>query len=262
MSDTPQQSTSESSDHTEAMLQVLLETTRKSQTMGGRTQNDIVQRLVQRDKRAIEESQITSAIEFLEKFILISGNPVFAFNALDSLSRSSHESTENILDEWKNTVEMLSAYGITNENIILQPDLSRHWDYYTGLVFGIKLNDHLVAAGGRYDELARLLGSQNNVPAVGFAYYINELQNSFPEFERDTPIVITVYAKNELFADAVKVAQHLRKKNISVITTQSKPASLSNTVIVEQYGRLRFHEKSGTMDNLERFIADVVGELA
>ncbi len=53
----------------------------------------------------------------------------------------------------------------------------RRLDYYTGLVFEIYRSgeDKPVVGGGRYDHLMTLLGSQNEIPAVGFAIWVDRL---------------------------------------------------------------------------------------
>lgn len=53
----------------------------------------------------------------------------------------------------------------------------RRLDYYTGLVFEIYggAGEKPLIGGGRYDQLLTLLGSQTEIPAVGFAVWVDRL---------------------------------------------------------------------------------------
>jgi histidyl-tRNA synthetase len=80
------------------------------------------------------------------------------------------------LTHWNEVLELLAAYDVPQERIIIQPDLARTWDYYTGLVFELRTDNGIhLGGGGRYDELAKLIGGMRDIPAVGFAYYLDEL---------------------------------------------------------------------------------------
>jgi histidyl-tRNA synthetase len=52
----------------------------------------------------------------------------------------------------------------------------RGFEYYTGIVFQFYSSERKVGGGGRYDELIPLIGG-GDVPASGFALYIDELMN-------------------------------------------------------------------------------------
>lgn len=56
-------------------------------------------------------------------------------------------------------------------------DFARPLDYYTGFVFELFANgaSRPVAAGGRYDRLMEILGSDDSVPAVGFSLWLDRM---------------------------------------------------------------------------------------
>lgn len=70
------------------------------------------------------------------------------------------------------TVEALVARGVTNA--VLDPTLTRGFDYYTGIVFEIfdtnPTNPRALFGGGRFDKLVALFSGKeaDSVPAIGF----------------------------------------------------------------------------------------------
>ena len=60
--------------------------------------------------------------------------------------------------------------------------LIKDLDYYTGFFFNVIIPgyEHVVASGGRYDQLLATFGCKT--PAVGFAIYLNRLQESLDKY--------------------------------------------------------------------------------
>ena len=167
---------SASNSETEKMLDVLLDSTRYGTTMGGRSRRDIAERLLHKQERSLERENIDAAILFLQKWCQIESDPDVAFPQISDLIAEDDIYGLQLLADWELTVELLEAYNVHPERIIIQPDLARNWEYYTGIVFGIRTTDRTyIAAGGRYDELTRLLGGSRAVPAVGMAYYVDRI---------------------------------------------------------------------------------------
>lgn len=156
---------------TEQMLGVLLGNGSRGTILGGRTRDEIVQRLFNKQQRAANRDQILAAIDFLEAWAAIQGTPEIAFEQIEAFIQD--DTARNVLKAWRDVIELLGVYGVTN--ILIKPDLERTWDYYTGIVFEFLVNGKVVGAGGRYDELTQLLGGQENTPAVGFTYYVDAL---------------------------------------------------------------------------------------
>jgi histidyl-tRNA synthetase len=144
-------------------------------TMGGRSPQEIMRRLQEKRQRLDKQDQMLAAANFLYKWRMISGEPSVAFETLESLI--TDDVGQKMLNDWKTLVNQLHENGIPAQQIILQPDLARSWEYYTGLVFELRLGDNpvIVCGGGRYDELTRIIGGKRDVPAVGFAYYVDPL---------------------------------------------------------------------------------------
>ena len=66
--------------------------------------------------------------------------------------------------------------------IHLVPTHIRGLEYYTGIIFDINYKSesesiHL-GGGGRYDELVQIFGGKKRVPALGFAYSLENIQKA------------------------------------------------------------------------------------
>lgn len=64
----------------------------------------------------------------------------------------------------------LAARADATENALFTAAFGRPLDYYTGIVFELRLagEGRPIAGGGRYDGLMQLLGSEEEIPAIGF----------------------------------------------------------------------------------------------
>lgn len=163
--------------HTQQMLDILLDTTQRGQTMGGRTRHDIAQRLLNKQQRLSERERITAALDFLHQWAQIEGTISDVMTQVRDLTPN----VSHVLDNWMRLFGLIEVYGIDLDRVRIKPDLVRNWDYYTGAVFEIRTQDGLLlAGGGRYDELARLVGSEIDVPAVGFAVYMDNVLGLSP----------------------------------------------------------------------------------
>ena len=106
---------------------------------------------------------------------------------------------------------------------VVDPDIVRGLDYYTGTVFEVISNrigaQGAVCAGGRYNGLIEELGGQS-LPAVGFGMGMERLLAvmevngvSFPEPE---PVTICLAAQGEAArVKAFALAQQLRERGVS-----------------------------------------------
>lgn len=239
------------SEQTQYMLDVLLDSTRYGTTMGGRSRHDIAQRLLQKRERTLEQSQIIGALDFLEKWGQIRGSVEDVLSEVKRFIGDDDEIGQNLLEKWQKSLALLDVYDIPQENIILQPDVTKNWDYYTGMVFGIRSNDSYIASGGRYDGLTKLLGSDENVPAVGFAYYTEPLLDILPKIDdKFKPITLSKVNMSEL--EALTWANALRSTGISVLIVDNSDADIrSNSEM------LIFDNQSYSQDTLETLIQKI-----
>jgi len=141
--------------------------------LGQRTQDDIVQRLLLKAKRAGQRDQIRQTVAFLKAWNDISLTPEEASARLLDYAGSR---SKPVVDRFLHIIDLLAAKGADHRYILIRPALSRNWDYYTGAIFECRLPDgRLVAGGGRYDDFASQLGARQPVPAVGVGIFLGPL---------------------------------------------------------------------------------------
>lgn len=229
---------------TQRMLDVLLDATQRGVTMGGRTRHDIVRRLLEKRQRATERDQVAAALDFLEAWSAIAAPPDQAFAQIERMIVPEDVEAPAVLAQWRAVITLLDAYGIPPSRIQIQPALARSWDYYTGIIFELwSVGSHdgdgcHVGGGGRYDELARLIGGERDIPAVGFAYYVDQLLAALPHAKPPTLATITIAAAAENDPAAIRWAQALRQRGHAV-TLLDAPNSDSSTFVVQPDGTLR-----------------------
>ena len=84
-------------------------------------------------------------------------------------------------------LDALRDAALDPASLTFRAALGRSLDYYTGLVFEITARDGAVlAAGGRYDDLLRLLKAPDPEPAVGFALWLDRLGITLDGTPRET----------------------------------------------------------------------------
>jgi histidyl-tRNA synthetase len=167
---------------TQHMLDVMLDSTQYGTTMGGRTREEIAARVLQKHRRSLERGQIADALKFLSEWVNTSESAESAFKQVAGFIDLDDRTGWRLYDDWRHTIELLLKAGTLSKQVIIQPNLARNWEYYTGIVFGIRAGSgEYVAGGGRYDELVSLLGGKQPAPAVGLAYYVDRLLKEIPE---------------------------------------------------------------------------------
>jgi histidyl-tRNA synthetase len=109
---------------------------------------------------------------------------------IDKIYKVGRENTpKNLLDfidKTKPTQRLLKTFEILKskysleegKDYVFDPTLARGLDYYTGIVFEMKLNgkpeELTIGAGGRYDNLIGMFAGRN-IPAVGFSFGIDRI---------------------------------------------------------------------------------------
>jgi histidyl-tRNA synthetase len=225
---------------TQQMLDVLLDATQHGATMGGRSRHDIVRRLLQKRQRATERTQVVAALDFLEAWSAISASPETAFGLIESMITPEDSEARRVLNEWRSVITLLDAYDIPASHIQIQPALARNWDYYTGIVFELWSDGgQHIGGGGRYDELTHLVGGQRDVPAVGFAYYIDQLLAALPETGTAAQTSITITASRGNFQNGILWAQRLRARGQAVVLLEAEMLTGEDAFSVQEDGSLR-----------------------
>jgi ATP phosphoribosyltransferase regulatory subunit len=207
-----------STTDSEQIFRAILETSERGRAMGGRTHQDIARRLVERQRRAAQREQLCATLDLIVKLAHMRAAPSDAVRALTQLGNSSAWS--NTLESWQRLVTLLNAYGIDEQDITIEPILARDWEYYSGMMFELyAANGTHIAGGGRYDEFARLIGADVDIPAVGFTYYLDALLlNATPQVTNRNLWGLQSSAGD---VDAIRWAQALRQRGIATVLQSS-----------------------------------------
>lgn len=179
----------------------------------------IVDKLEKKGEKAVVEELKEKGFPKAEKFLDIlkkEGNPE---EILDEVSErvKKEEVISNLLGFFKTA----KSFGIY-DYLTLDLSLARGLDYYTGIVYEIKIKGMekygSVAGGGRYDNLIGLYGSEDQ-PAVGLSIGVERIleimkdKKMFPELNKVKAFVIPVGKKAKEYS--FKLIEKLREHGIS-----------------------------------------------
>jgi histidyl-tRNA synthetase len=212
-----------SDEDVRSMVQRLLVTTGTAGP-GRRDVTDIAERLRRKLDPHSHLESVERALGFIAELGTILGTPVSTLQAgREFLGR--YALGDEPLRELEAIVDLLAAFGADLGRVRLDLGLSRGLQYYTGTVFEI---DHAglgaesqLCGGGRYDELIRVLGGRQPVPALGFAYGVEriklalEAEGRTPETEPDAAAFVVAAAPAQS-GYAARVAQALRTAGLGV----------------------------------------------
>ncbi len=144
---------------------------------------------------------------------------------------------------FKEVLEYLSQMDITYR---INKNLVRGLSYYTHTVFeiieegaGEDGTPLTIAAGGRYDYLARSLGSKKDVPAMGMSIGVDRVVQS-PWYKKLSPRILKkpkiyfIQLGFEAKLKSLNVIEILRKAHIPIAQTLSKDSLGSQLAIAEK----------------------------
>ncbi len=96
---------------------------------------------------------------------------------------------------------------VKDDNVYFEPTLSRGLDYYTSIIFELRIEKYgnlSVGGGGRYDNLINQFVGKN-IPAVGFSFGIDRLieameqQNLFKNIPSTNQVLVTVFSPEYIY---------------------------------------------------------------
>jgi histidyl-tRNA synthetase len=146
---------------------------------------------------------------------LIHGEPSQVLPELRSLAQR-HGLHDQPIAQIERILELLNAYGHAVNAVELNPGMGRGLHYYTGMLFEIYApgrSGAQLAGGGRYDDLAQLLGSRLPLPACGFSYGLERVVDACPVLpEVDRVEAVVMAAEPEAVTQAIWFAENLRQE--------------------------------------------------
>ena len=130
-------------------------------------------------RRTDEIEDINRAVDALQAWVSLSGAASVVLPQIYQFAEDE-PAFAKIAAELRTTLDLLEAFGVASDSVVLQPDLNRIWDYYSGIVFELRTPDgQSLGGGGRYDGLLRLLGNPVDAPAVGFQVNVDAIIKRF-----------------------------------------------------------------------------------
>jgi histidyl-tRNA synthetase len=139
---------------------------------GSRDPEDIVRGLFSKRRRRHDAALLREAAGFVSKLTQLVGPPDIVMQPLRDLV-AANGLDQTPLDELEQVIELLSATGFDRSRVWLDLGMGRGLHYYTGMLFEIysgSPDGAQLCGGGRYDDLAQVLGARQPVAACGYSY--------------------------------------------------------------------------------------------
>lgn len=150
----------------------------------GRNAHDITERYLEiygPQDIGLTESDKARLMKILVDYLRLNGPALEMPARLTDFERRHDITFGANLEQFADRLSEFSAKADTSipTDFTFASDFARPLDYYTGFVFELFVNgaSRPVAAGGRYDRLMEILGSEDPVPAVGFSLWLDRMPN-------------------------------------------------------------------------------------
>ena len=185
--------------------------------LGQRSPTEVAERLLNRIQGVKDLSKMKQALDIASELASIEGDPEASLSEVGELLRL-HNIRSKSLDRLGEVVDLIIGEDLGDTSVGMDFGMARGIAYYTGTVFELLDAETGVffGGGGRYDELARNMGSNRDLPALGFAYGMEQLLSSAPnqcKILANSPGqlgALVVPATTEAFKLARTVAAELR----------------------------------------------------
>ena len=148
-----------------------------AQRLGQRSPEQVVDRLFRRLRGSDEVARLERGLELVTELVGIRGEPGKALDRASAMMQRAGVSS-TALSRLSRLVDLvLGAEPALQGRLVLDFGLVRGLAYYNGIIFEAKHPSGAASlgGGGRYDGLSRALGSDETVPALGFAYNLDAL---------------------------------------------------------------------------------------
>lgn len=147
--------------------------------MGRRSTDQIIARILRKVREADDPGSFDEALVLSDKLARLEGKPTKVLKQAREVAIDGGLATTPF-DDLEALFEDLAGSGIPQDALILDMGLARGISYYTGVIFELMSGSSdgvSLGGGGRYDDLVKALGSDIDVPAMGFAYNIENIVN-------------------------------------------------------------------------------------
>jgi ATP phosphoribosyltransferase regulatory subunit len=135
------------------------------EAVGGRTADEIAQRLAARARDRAAPRLSNAQCDIIERFLSIHEAPTAALAAIAALAEAAGADLSGQIADWRGRLDLLEAAGAPQSAMRLSPAFGRAFGYYDGFLFEVRSAalsaEEPVAAGGRYDSLLARLSVQS-----------------------------------------------------------------------------------------------------
>ena len=204
---------------------------------------------------------------------------------IQSILKKGPQISDYLSEESLNMLKLIKKTFSNDCEIIIDHNLVRGLDYYSGFVFEA-ISPNLGAqdaylGGGRYDNLCKQLGGKD-LPAIGMAIGIERLALISNIFKNDKTLVSFIIISSNLEQKAYKIAHDIRMMNSKIeINVQLSDGSLKSklrrankdkssyaiivgdeelqteTVILKSLSDKEFEQKTLDLKELKQFITNL-----
>ena len=194
-------------------------------TGGSRTREEIAERLARKLTQADDPARFDEALELLSALARLNGSPGDVYSSAKEVLRSAGQDAsplQGLID----VVNSALAEGVAEADLRVDLGLTRDIAYYTGMVFDVTAGGKTVGGGGRYDGLTRALGSDVDVPSLGFAFNVDALSALIPAVESRGGGFFVAPNGPDAGAAASQYAAELREDGSKAVLSFEIPADL------------------------------------
>ena len=223
--------------------------------LGQRNPDEVVDRLLRKVRGTDDESSLRRGLELAAKLAAVGGDPKPAIDAARSVVQEAGADTT----PWERlgeVLDLLLAEPGMDGSVALDFGLVGGLAYYNGVIFEIKHPEwpSALGVGGRYDGLARALGSPEPVPALGFAFNLDTLltltegAGAREDLPPEPPVTLVLAQDTGSYQQALRTSQELRRQgfraelevgggNLSEALSYATKRGMTQVVLVDQDGQ-------------------------
>ena len=223
---------------------------------GSRTPDEIVRGVLAKLERSTDTEALRRGFAFARELATVTGTPDTVLPELQRLVER-YALDPQPLRQIDELLTLLAGYGISTDRIELAPGMARGLHYYTGILFELYpqgSGDLQLCGGGRYDDLAQLLGARSPLPACGFAGGIERIADAATLADPPpVPRLLVMATRIDALPAAERVAERLRAQG-AVVELDVRQRSLSaNRRYARRRGiqRLIVVDSSGTVEEID-----------
>ncbi len=192
-------------------------------TGGSRTRAEIAERLARKLTQADDPARFEDALELLASLAGLKGRPNDVYERAEAVLKSAGQGESPLLG-LSEVVKSAVAEGVAEADLQVDLGLTRDIAYYTGMVFDVTAGGKTVGGGGRYDGLTRALGSDVDVPSLGFAYNVDALSAVIPAVESREVGVLVAPDGPDAGAAAARYAAEIRADGSKAVLSFEVPS--------------------------------------